>query len=241
MQDEWRASPITGEPPRLAGPRREGSLLDLNLLPARHRRRPIQLADIAPAVAMLGLLVLLVPVFGRFQEANQHFVRTQNELAAQQRILEGRGELQSRVDRMEADLEEQTEQANALRSSQETTRIQAVAWSEYLSAISLAVPDGVEIVRIEHNGSQIRLIGQSDLHRNVFAYHDRLAELDAVESVLIDRIDRLARSQDPGERGADEISDEEPYFQFEFLLTMSASNELSPAVSEGAPEAGEGN
>lgn len=241
MQDEWRVRPITGEPPRLGGPRRDGSLLDLNLLPARHRRRPIQLADVAPLLATLGLLILLAPVISRFQEANQSFQRTQSELASQEQILEGRGELQSRVDQMEADLQQLTERVSAMRSSQETFQIQAVAWNEPLASIKRAVPAGTGIVRIEHHGGQIRLVGESDTHRAVFDYLKNLTGVEGVQSITIDRIERLTDAPGTTELEGEETELESPRFQFEFVLSMSSSNELSAGNGQDPAESGEGN
>lgn len=238
MQSDWRANPVKGSEADAQRARRT-DLLDLNLLPARHRQRRLSLRDIAPALAGLGLLLLLLPVIDRIQEVNRSYQLIQSELTNQQLILEGRSELQQQVNRVETELELVRDELNGLMASYESFRLQDVAWNSSLSSVAAALPRASDLVRIDQSGPLVRVQGESAEYQLVLVYAERLAELPQVISVSIERIDRL--SVPVATEGSDEAAPAEtqPRFMFDFLLTMEDSNALeSSQVEQTTPSAG---
>lgn len=239
MQADWRASPIDPAKKR-SGRAGRVELLDLNLLPARHRPRRLSLADIAPWVASLGLALLVLPIFNRFQEVNRSYQALQFELASQQRILAGESEAQKGIEAMESELNAVQLELDALAASYETFRIQDVAWNSVLSAVAAELPHDTSLIRIDQNGSQIRVRGESAEHQLVLVYSDRLAALPDVIDISIVRIERTTAppSEDAGQDG--EPPAQRTGFEFEFLLTMSGRNSLEAQedVDSGQPSVG---
>lgn len=237
MQADWRTSTVQdpGQNPRRAG---KVKLLDLNLLPVRYRPRRPTFADVAPVVATIGLVLLLVPVVDRLQVANQTYLSIRSELSHQRSVLSGGSEVEARIDQAEADLDSIQEELNGLVASYDVFRIQDVAWNAYLGTVASATPRDTRLLRVDQSGELIRLQGECTEHQLVILYAKALAELPGVESVAVERIDRI----DVPVQGTDGeealVASTVTSYTFEFLLTMDGSNSLDSPGSADAASSG---
>ena len=226
----------TRRPEARRTPARAAGLLDLNVLPQRHRRPKLRWASVAPWLSLLGLLILVYPTFQWFTTTNQAFnlvARNLDHQSATQSALRTPSGTEAALS---TQITEARDRASQLESAAGSVNIQQVAWGDTLGFLLDQAPVGVTLFAINQEDDTLVLTGNASTYQVPLAYAQRLRDTGRFLSVSVSVISRNAETSPTPASAATATpgvaSAQERPFTFRLTLQTAASN-----VSTPAPEA----
>lgn len=208
------------------------SMLDLNILPKRHRRRGVPLGSILRGALLLALLILMVPANERGITVQAALSLQQEQLDAAQAALDSYIPLIDEIDLLESDLEAARARIEQIVASYVNVQLDAPTWSALLREIRTAVPADSAIVNIAQAEDVITVSGLSEAYQSPLQMAEDLEQtglftlvsVDAISSLTLDETIEAAPAEEsePGEEAeADEAEALE--FNFAFAISMRAA------------------
>jgi hypothetical protein len=171
-------------------PARADGLLDLNVLPQRHRRPRLRWASVAPWLSLLGLLVLVYPTFQWFLATNQAYgavAREVGHLQATQIALQAPSGTEAAMSTQISSVQDQAQQ---LRAAASMVNIQNVAWGQTVNFILGNAPAGLTVIGVAQNGDTLAVTGDASTYQVPLAYAQRLQASERFVSVTVAVINR---------------------------------------------------
>lgn len=170
-------------------------LIDLNILPPRHRQRRIRFMTILPWVLWVILLALLYPVGRRFLEVEGDFRTTR---LAYQQVQSTRESYQPRAEEINA-LETEIAQVDSVKeniqSSLENIQVESPLWSELISRVRQETPTRIDLVSVVQEEDQLLVSGLSKTYQDVLEMEDNLKDNEAFAAVHIESISETQINQ----------------------------------------------
>lgn len=227
---ETRRSVARGHPARTDG------LLDLNVLPQRHRRPRLRWAAAAPWLSLLGLIILLYPIFQWFTTTNQAFNLVARNLDRQSATQIAMRAPSGTEAALSTQIAQARDQAEALASVAETVNLQQVAWGDTLQFALDQAPAGATVLSVEQEDDNLVLSGDASTYQVPLAYAQRLRDSGRFLAVSVNVISRIPETSPtpaatPTESAGGSTAAAGP-FTFRLTLQTTASN-----VSTPVPEA----
>ena len=189
MEDPTKQTPP--EPTAALPLRGSRDLFDINILPARFRRKKLSLASILPWVILVVLLGTIYPTYqlaiqeqGSFQENRLALARVQAELDIYQTNSQEQVDLQNQINDALA-------QKDAIIHSFGGLKFSNIKWSPTLFQIDQLLPEGVSWVQISQQNVSIQLDGYSVEYQSVINLLDSLRSLDSLGNVEISSIEQM--------------------------------------------------
>jgi Tfp pilus assembly protein PilN len=218
---------------------RRASMLDLNVLPSRYRRPRLRWAAVAPWLSLLGLIILVYPIFQWFLTTNQGFsfvARDLDHQRATQILLETPSGTEAALRSEIAEVQAETDR---LQSAVQSIDLQKVAWGDVIRYVIGQAPGGALVTQVSGQGSGLVLNGQATTYPIALVYAQRLKDSGRFVSVQVDVISqtpetsptptavptRTTRASTPASSNAPEA--QHP-FAFTITLTMAQSNQITP-------------
>lgn len=199
------------------------NFLDLNILPARYRRRRLSLRIIRLWFITLAFVGLIYPSYMIYNEADVALRRQELKLAGIQQVLDTYEPLVEEKDEILAQIEEVNTQSLEIESVAENAVIQDVVWSDILESIVSTIPQGVELVSVQQRDSEVLIVGLAEDRRLPPALMDELVD----GGLFFDaRIEYMVK-QLPEETESEEIVTFvlTPEYEFEIMLDLGGEVE----------------
>ncbi len=149
MSDTTPPAGITSGQPPPAG------RLDLNLLPARHRPRPISIPGLLTWLLLASLLAMLLPAWQWFNQQAFEYQATVAEAEQLARALQA-GARGDDLDAMATEAAEIDAQAGELEAALAGLGLRQFSWSQVLPQVLAHTPDGIVYSEILDEGDTVR-------------------------------------------------------------------------------------
>lgn len=188
-------------------------LMDINILPARYRRRRLNWRSALPWLVSGALALLLIPSGYLFISTSAQFRQAQVALSLSQEDLEAHQPFIEDREALAVELEQLRTQSAQIKAAAQNAVIQEVRWGEVLGAVLAAQPEGIEVDGLDQSEREVLISGSARDHRLVLAFGDRLAESGRIESISINSIEQ--HSAPPQEDVGGEAQEENPWYSFE--------------------------
>jgi Tfp pilus assembly protein PilN len=201
----------------------QASILDLNILPPRYRRRRLSLHTLRLWLMMLAFAGLIYPSHVVYRRADVALKRQELNLAEVQKDLDAYEPLVAEKDELIAQIEEVQEQSLEIETVAENAVIQEVAWSEILQSIVETIPQGIELISIGQLDNEVRVVGLAENRRLPPIFMDDLMETGIfVETRIEYMIQQL-----PDETESEEVvkSPPTPGYEFEIMLDIGVADD----------------
>lgn len=163
-------------------------LIDLNILPEKYRRRRLRLASVLPWLLALAAILVLVPNYQRFAQANAQIAVLEADLVRVQEALSARNPAGVEAEELRATLDEVLARIDEIEGAYEAVAPQQMAWTEALRAIEEAIPEGVGLTSLSQTGRQITLAGTASDHIKVHMLKANLWNSGFFSSVTIQSV-----------------------------------------------------
>lgn len=163
-------------------------LVDLNILPPRHRQRQIRLMTILPWVLWVILLALLYPVGRRFLEVERDFQTTRLAYQQVQNTMESYQPRAEEINALETEIAQVNSAKDNIQSSLENIQVQSPLWSELISRVRQETPTRIDLVSVVQEEDQLLVSGNSKTYQDVLDMEDNLKENEAFAGVQIESI-----------------------------------------------------
>jgi Tfp pilus assembly protein PilN len=142
-------------------------LIDLNILPEKYRRRRLRLASVLPWLLALAAILLLLPNYQRFAQANAQIAVLEADLVRVQEALSARNPAGAEAEQLKATLDQVLARVDEIEGAYEAVAPQQMAWTGALRAIEEAIPEGVGLTSLSQTDRQITLAGTASDHAKV--------------------------------------------------------------------------
>lgn len=179
-----------GESSALTPERQEG-LIDLNLLPARYRRRGPRWREILPWVLFLLLAGLVVPHTQRYVETTDSYRAVEGELIQAQGELQAFQPLIDELTSLREDIQGVDTQISRIRDAYGEVQLDATRWSIPLQSMIRLAPEGVELISVVQEGERVIINGLSTAYDDPLAYSRALERIGGFPAVVVNSILRL--------------------------------------------------
>ncbi|MDZ7843607.1 MAG: PilN domain-containing protein [Anaerolineales bacterium] len=200
-------------------------LVDLNILPDRHRRGKINPIMILAFLFWAVLLGLLYPAGINFLQAQSDYTIIHGEFSQLKTEVDNYQSVDNRLETIQAEIENTHQQAEEIKSKYNAIKLNYASWSSLLFSIVESFPPGVEIQEINQSGTQVELEGSAASYDRVLILRDDLIGLGSFPIVQIKSIQFLTEQEFPaGEETPVEISEDFPYL---FRITLNTQEEGS--------------
>lgn len=202
-----------GKPPKI---------LDLNILPARYRRRRLSLRTIRLWTLMLGFAGLIYPSYMIYHKADVALKQQERRLKRIQNVLDEYEPLVEEKDALAAQIEEVVEQSREIEAVAESAVIQETVWSDLLQIIVDTVPDGIELTSIIQADDEVRIVGLTGSRRLPPSLVDALSETALFIDVYIEYMVKQVPEVEEGEI----VVFTTPELQYEFEIRLDLGGEI---------------
>lgn len=150
------------------------NMVDLNVLPDRHRKRKTRLLTAGAFLVWAILLGLLYPAGRSFWNIQQEYARQRTAFTQLKSEVENYEPVGDRLDSLETQIEEANQQAESIKSVLNETQYDRTKWSSLLSTVLESTPPGVEIGNLNQNTNRIEINGSSTSYQNVLGFKENL-------------------------------------------------------------------
>ena len=197
------------------------SLLDLNILPERHRRKKVSLVKILPFILILILFALLYPSYTQLQSTQNLLQMRESELDQVQAALASYDPLVAEIEGLQSRLEMAQSRIRLILESYDNIQIETTRWSPFLELIVDLIPEGVILSKIDQQENQITFTGFALEHGWVLEFRDELAATGEFNQVQVDFLARVPAETLEGTPSTDEGPEEEeiPVDVFSFQIS----------------------
>ncbi len=206
--------------------RRQAKMLDLNILPARYKRRRLSLRTLRLWFIMLAFAGLIYPSYVIYSQADGVLKRQEMKLAGIQLVLDEYEPLIEEKDALLVQIEEIENQSLEIEMVAENAEIQDEVWSEILQSIVSTIPEGIELISIQQRDTEVLIVGLAD---------DRRLPPSLVDALLDSGIFSEARIEYMVKQLPEETESEEivapivtPVYEFEIMLDLGSDVEEIP-------------
>lgn len=201
-------------------------MLDLNILPARYKRRRLSLRTLRLWFIMLAFAGLIYPSYVIYSQADGVLKRQEMKLAGIQLVLDEYEPLIEEKDALLVQIEEIENQSLEIEMVAENAEIQDEVWSEILQSIVSTIPEGIELISIQQRDTEVLIVGLAD---------DRRLPPSLVDALLDSGIFSEARIEYMVKQLPEETESEEivapivtPVYEFEIMLDLGSDVEEIP-------------
>lgn len=163
-------------------------LIDLNILPEKYRRRRVRVASLLPWLLALAAMLVLVPNYQRFAQANAQIAVLEGDLVGVQEALSARNPAGVEAEELRATLDQVLARIDEIEGAYEAVAPQQMAWTGALRAIEEAIPEGVGLTSLSQTGRQITLAGTASDHTKVQVLKASLENSGLFSSVTIQSV-----------------------------------------------------
>ena len=171
------------------------SVLDINILPERYRRRKIRLMSILPWLLLVILLALLYPAVVQALQAEEEFQESKQAYQAIQATVESYRSLENEIETLESALEAANQQLESFSASYGDFQLQSTNRSEQLDLILSAKPPGITLGNLVQQGGEIILEGTADAYQLPLQMVESLQSLERFSSVRLKAIQAVISEQ----------------------------------------------
>jgi hypothetical protein len=190
----------------------------MNILPREYRRRGLRWRAILPWLLLIALVVLLVPSSLAFLNVRYRYREAEEQLALAQTALKEFEPIEERKGALEEEIEAVQTQAIQIEAAARDAVIQHIRWSDVISMILAAAPEGLQIEEMSQTETQMTLQGTADSHLLPLAFSEVLTDSDPVKSTTIESLDRFRL---PSPEGEDSPEDDPPsHYRFEITMEI---------------------
>lgn len=211
---------------RQAAERRRSSLLDMDVLPQRYRRRRLTWGAVAPWIALAGMMALVFPTFQWFSSTNDNYNQVARNLTRQQATLASVKNPSGTEAALQTQVAHVMNQAQAYHSLTQDIDLQQVAWGPTIRGVLAKTPPGLEVDDIAQSGTVLTLNGRAFAYQQPLDYARALetsGQFDSVQVKIIQRVEPTPASLGPTPTpGSSEL------YGFEITLALPASNLATP-------------
>jgi len=226
----------TGEPAaRDHKPARAEGLLNLNVLPERHRPRRLNW----PTLAAWGLVVLLVsllyPSYLQFEQAGRALDNQRADLAQVRLDLTAAQALPQQQERLNAEIILAEANLADLEQALHQLSIQTVSWGPVLEQAVALAPDGISLEQVRQSAGEVSLVGVSRSYPLPLAYAEALRTAQLFDGVSVQSIDRLGPEDEvAGQLAESAAGIETPGLAYRF--SIHAFIEIAAPLAPDGPE-----
>lgn len=171
------------------------SVLDINILPDRYRRKKIRLLSILPWLLLAILLALLYPAVFQALQAEEEFQESSQAYQAIQATVENYTSLENEIETLESDLEAANQQLESFSASYSDFQLQSTNRSEQLDLILSAKPPGITLGNLVQQGGEIILEGSADAYQLPLEMVETLQSLERFSIVELNAIQVVISEQ----------------------------------------------
>lgn len=150
------------------------NMVDLNVLPERHRKRRIRTLGVLAFLLWAILLGLLYPAGKNFWSAQQEYTSQRTTFSRLKSEVENYQPVGDRLENLQSMIEEANQKAESIRSTLTQVQYDQTKWSKLLSAAWESTPQGVEIGNLNQNKAQIEINGLSTSYQRVLDFRENL-------------------------------------------------------------------
>jgi Tfp pilus assembly protein PilN len=150
------------------------NMVDLNVLPERHRKRRIRTIGVLAFLLWAVLLGSLYPAGRNFLLAQQEYASQRAAFTQLKSEVENYQPVGDRLDSLQTEIEEANQKAESLRTTLNQVQYEQAKWSTLLSAVLDSAPQGVEIGNLSQSGAQIEINGISTSYQRVLDFQKNL-------------------------------------------------------------------
>ncbi|GMR09995.1 MAG: hypothetical protein BMS9Abin28_0816 [Anaerolineae bacterium] len=202
--------------------RRLITMVDVNILPERYRRRKLTLVSAKPWLFLLAYLLVLIPAVKVFSDSAAWLNRTEADLDRVQTALDQYRPLAEEKSALEMQIAEVRNEISQVEIASQSATIQTIVWSDLLRSIIDRAPAGVELAILDQSETRVRIVGVTDDHRLALRYADELDGLGLFFTVTVDSLVKII----PPEPDPNDTQDNAPpYYEFEITLELFAEPE----------------
>jgi hypothetical protein len=211
-------------------PARADGLLDINVLPQRHRKARLRWASVAPWLSLLGLIILVYPTFQWFVATNDEFGLVARDLAhmrSTQIALQTPSGTESALSTQIASVNDQTQ---GIRAAADSLNLQQIAWGETIQRALDLAPLGVDVSSVVQTEDQVEITGLASSYQIPLAYAQRLKDSGRFSDVSVSVVSRNPEASPTPSSASPTPSTSagQPSFTFRLSLLLPTSNAATP-------------
>jgi Tfp pilus assembly protein PilN len=199
------------------------TILEMNILPERYRRRKIQPGAVLAVILLLGQLLLLYPVSTILIQEQNSFMESKTAFQDLQAEVDSYNAPQDRIAELEAELESIQQELIVFEDSFSALDFQNTAWSEYLNLVLEQAPAAINVDSILFQDSTILVIGRSDSYSLPLVMVDNLEAQERFSEARALSIQVIPPEDDPlnstAENNPETNNPENPVYSFEIEVT----------------------
>jgi Tfp pilus assembly protein PilN len=188
------------------------SILDINILPPRYRRRGLNWRAALPWLICVALGLLLLPSvylltasFSEHVQALEAVSQAEQSLESHQVFIEDR-------EMMITELEQLRMQSAQIKAAAQSAVIQEIRWGDVMGAILDAQPEAVELTALNQNENEVLISGSAADHTLVLTLGERLTESTLIRAITVNSIEQYYPSPS---NGAGDGGESRPSYHFE--------------------------
>jgi Tfp pilus assembly protein PilN len=166
------------------------SLFDINILPARYRRKRIRFVAVLPWLVFILLLAAIYPVGLSAMGAQSAYKIKQNELSEMQLLVNSYQSAANEMADLQSQIDQKIDQRDLITSSYQGLDLQGSNWSDFLVQIEENTPSGITWTTIDQEQNEIVLNGVAASYNKVLELQASLDQLEEVTSLEIESINK---------------------------------------------------
>lgn len=204
------------------------TIIQMNILPERYRRRRIHPGAVLAVLLLLVQLLLLYPISTILSQEQSSFMKSKTAFQDLQAEVDSYNAPREQSTELEAELESVREELLVFEDSFSAQNFQNKAWSEYLNLVLEQIPAALDVENILLQDSTILVFGRSDSYTLPLVMVENLETQEKFSAARALSIQLIPPEEDPlnltGAENPEIITPESPVYYFEI--------EVSPEVGK---------
>jgi Tfp pilus assembly protein PilN len=172
-------------------------LFDINILPARYRRKRLTFLMVLPWLLLMFLLGTIYPTYTIAVKTQDIFRQRRLEFAQTQVKLDFFQSNTEELELLQTQIVEKTTERDQILESYSGVDLTREAWSPALFQIQATGPQGIALSFLSRQGDTYHLEGIASQYQLIIDLSDALAEIDALTDIEIDLIEQIAEEDAP--------------------------------------------
>ena len=199
----------------------EGSLLKINILPQRYRRKRVKPIAVLPWLLLFILLVLIYPLGRIFANEQANYQTRLQEFEIVQNAVKNYNDREREQEALQTDLEAAQQELVLFEESFGNLPIDSYRWSALFKQLSELTPSGIRLESLALLSDRILITGFSETYQPPLIMIEKIKAMDDISEAELNII-QLQETSSPDTENSqeDQITDPETETGYHFELNV---------------------
>jgi Tfp pilus assembly protein PilN len=201
----------------------EGSLLKINILPQRYRRKRVKPIAVLPWLFLLILLVLIYPLGRILADETAAYRSRVQEFETVQNAINNYNDRKVEQEALQADLEAAQQELDLFEESFGNLPVDTYRWSALFKQLNDLTPSGITLESMDLQNDRILLTGFSETYQPPLIMVEKIRGLDDISRAELNVIQLQEKSEPDSGLSQDNqapTAQSEPMIGYQFEINV---------------------